>query len=108
MVGFKEWKDFNKFMQEYAKCCCQNCTGWMDNDMNDSQFICMRTVSPVRLDLMSVCVEWQNDDGKTLDDVDREFPFKFSEKTWDKLTEIKEDLTFEEIVEIIENEEHKE
>ena len=106
MVGFKEWKDFNKFMQEYAKCCCQNCTGWMDNDMNDSQFICMRTVSPVRLDLMSVCVEWQNDDGKTLDDMDRDFPFKFSEDVWHELIKIEEDLTFEEIKEIIENEEH--
>ena len=47
--------------------------------MNDGQFICMRTVSPVRLNMLSVCVEWQNDDGKTLDDMDREFPFKFSE-----------------------------
>ena len=106
MVGFKEWIDFNKFMQTYAKCCCQNCTGWMDNNINDSQFICMRVVSPVRLDFMCVCVEWQGENGESLDDIDREFPLKFSEEIWDRLTEIEEDLTFEEIKEIIENEEH--
>ena len=106
MVGFKEWRDFNKFMRTYAKCCCQNCTGWMDNDMNKGQFICMRAVSPVRLDLMSVCVEWQGKNGESLDNIDREFPLKFSEDVWKRLTEIEEDLTFEEIKEIIENEEH--
>ena len=106
MVGFKEWSDYNKFMQEYAVACCQNCVGWSNNDMDDGQFICMRTVSPVRLDTLSVCVEWQNDDGKTLDDVDRDFPFKFSEDVWNKLMEIEEDLSFEELKEIIENEEH--
>ena len=106
MVGFKEWSDYNKFMQTYVKCCCQNCTGWMDNDMSGSQFICMRTVSPVRLDLMCVCVEWQGENGESLGDVDREFPLKFSKEIWNRLTEIEEDLTFEEIKEIIENEEH--
>ena len=106
MVGFKEWSDYNKFMQSYAVACCQNCTGWMDNDMNEGQFICMRTVSPVRLDMLSVCVEWQGENGESLDDVDRAFPFKFSKDVWVKLVEIEEDLTFEEIKEIIENEEH--
>lgn len=105
MVGFKEWSDYNKFMQSYAVACCQNCVGWSNNDMNDGQFICMRTVSPVRLNMLSVCVEWQNDDGKTLDDVDREFPFKFSEDVWNVLIKIEEDLTFEELKEIIDNNE---
>ena len=107
MVGFKEWRDYNLTLQTYAVACCQNCTGWIDSAINEGQFVCMRTVSPVRLDMISVCVEWQNSDGKVLDDVDREFPFKFSRETWDKLVEIEEDLTFEEIKEIIENyEEH--
>ena len=106
MVGFKEWKDFNKFMQKYAKCCCQNCVGWIDSAINESQFVCMRTVSPVRLELLCVCVEWQDKDGKTLDDFNRDFPLKFSRKTWDELVKIDEELTFEEIKEIIENEEH--
>ena len=106
MVGFKEWKDYNKFMQEYAVACCQNCTGWVVSDMNKGQFVCMRTVSPVRLDLMCVCVEWENKDGKTLDDVDREFPLNFSENILDKLNKIEEDLTFDEIKEIIDNEKH--
>ena len=56
--------------------------------------------------MLSVCVEWQNEDGKTLDDMDREFPFKFSEDVWNELIKIEEDLIFEEIKEIIENEKH--
>ena len=107
MVGFKEWSDYNKFMQKYAKCCCQNCTGWIGEDMNKGQFVCMRVISPVRLNMTTVCVEWQGENGESLDDVDREFPFKFSKDVWDKLTEIEEDLSFEEIKEIIENEEYK-
>ena len=106
MVGFKEWIDFNLFMMNYGKCCCQNCVGWMDSAIDQGQFVCMRTVSPVRLDMLTVCVEWQNSDGKSLDDFDREFPFTFSKNAWDKLIEIEEDLTFEEIKEIIENETH--
>lgn len=108
MVGFKEWRDYNLFMQNYAKCCCQNCTGWIDSAMDDGRFVCMRTVSPVRLDMISVCVEWQNKNGKTLDDYDRSFPLWISENVWEKLIEIEEDLTFEEIREIIDDEKHKE
>ena len=108
MVGFKEWSDYNKFMQKYAVACCQNCTGWIGSDMDKGQFVCMKTISPINLNLIQVCVEWENKDGKTLDDVDRGFPFKFSERTLDELENIGEDLTFEEIEEIINNEEHKE
>lgn len=108
MVGFKEWSDYNKFMQEYAICCCQNCTGWIGEDMNKGQFVCMRVISPIRLDMTNVCVEWQNNDGKVIDDYDKDmFPFKFSEKVWDVLTHTDGDKTFEELKELIESyEEH--
>ena len=105
MVGFKEWSDYNKFMQTYAVACCQNCVGW--NGTDTGRFVCMRTLSPIRLDMLNVCAEWQNSDGKVLDDYDKDmFPFKFSEEVWDKLISIEDELTFEELKEIIENEEH--
>lgn len=108
MVGFKDWSDYNQFMQEYAVCCCQNCVGYSHKqDINSGRFVCMRTMSPVRLDITNVCVEWQNEDGKVLDDYDKDmFPFKFSETVWEKLIHMDEDLSFEELVEVIDNEEH--
>ena len=105
MVGFKEWSDYNRFMGEYAICCCQNCVGYSSNDLNKGQFVCMRTLSPVRLDLLGVCTEWQNSDGKVLDDYDKDmFPFKFSEEVWEELIHIDGDKTFEWIKEFIEDE----
>lgn len=102
MVGFKEWSDYNKFMQTYAVACCQNCVGWQDNDTG--RFVCMRAIAPIRLDMVTVCVEWQNSDGKVLDDYDKDmFPFKFSEELWEVLIHMDEDKTFEELKEIIEN-----
>ena len=106
LVGFKTWLDYNRFMQTYAVACCQNCRWFPDSAMNNGQFICMGTTSPVRLDMIQVCVEWEND-GKNIDDYDRDmFPFKFSEKVWEKLVTMDVDLTFEELKEIIEDEEH--
>lgn len=107
-MRFKDWTEFNKFMQEYAYCCCQNCVGY-NGDMDKGQFVCMRTLSPVRFDLLCVCAEWQNKDGKILDDYDRENKFKFSTDTLDKIMQIDRELSFDEIKEIIEdNEEVKE
>ena len=104
----KDWTEFNKFMQEYAYCCCQNCVGY-NGDMDKGQFVCMRTLSPVRFELLCVCTEWQNKDGKILDDYDRENKFKFSINTLNKLIQTDGELTFDEIKEIIEdNEEVKE
>lgn len=100
MVGFKDWRDYNLFMKEYGKYCCQNCTGWDDKKIDRSQFLCMRTLSPVRLGMVKVCDEWQGKDGETLDDFDKSFPLKMSEDTWEKLINIDEKLTFEEIKEL--------
>lgn len=109
MVGFKEWSDYNKFMQTYATCCCQTCVGYSSNDLNKGQFVCMRTLSPVRLDMLGVCAEWQNSDGRVLDDYDKDmYPYRFSEEIGEKLMSIEEDMTFEELKEIIDNETVKE
>jgi len=108
MVDFKEWSDYNKFMQTYGTCCCQNCTGY-NGDLDKGQFVCMRTLSPVRLDMICVCVEWQNSDGRIWDDYNHDdFPFKFSESIWEKLIHIDGDKTFEWIKEFIDNETIKE
>lgn len=105
MVGFKEWSDYNRFMKEYAVACCQNCIGYQDND--NGQFICMIALSPVRQDMFPVCHSWQSSDGKVKDDLDMDmFPFKFSEEVWEVLIHTDGDKTFEELKEIIENEEH--
>lgn len=101
-MEFKNWGDFNKFMREYATCCCQNCVGY-NGDMEKGQFVCMRTLSPIRFDLLCVCTEWQNKDGKTLDDYDRENKFKFSNKKLGELMELDGEYTFEELKEHIEN-----
>ena len=108
MVGFKEWRDYNKFMQTYAICCCQNCTGF-NGDLNKGQFVCMQTLSPVRLDMLGVCAEWQDSDGRILDDYDKDmYPYRFSEEIGEKLMSIEEDMTFEELKGIIDNETIKE
>lgn len=103
-MEFKSWTDFNKFMLEYAQCCCQNCVGY-NGDMDKGQFVCMRTLSPIRFDLLCVCTEWQNSDGKILDDYDRENKFKFSNKKLGELTALDGEYTFEELKEIIEDHE---
>jgi len=107
MVNFKSWTDYNKFVREYSYCCCQNCK-WYDDDLSKGFFVCMGTLAPVRLNLTQVCVEWRNSDGKVLDDYpEREnFPFKFHEDIWEKLIHLDEDLSFEELKEIIDNETH--
>ena len=108
MMEFKDWGEFNKFMKEYAICCCQNCVGYHGN-MTKGQFVCMRTLSPVRFDLLCVCAEWQNKDGKILDDYDRSEPFKFSNETLEKIIDLDGKYTFEELKEFVEkNEEVKE
>ena len=107
-MRFKDWTEFNKFMQEYAYCCCQNCVGY-NGDMDKGQFVCMRTLSPVRFDLLCVCTEWQNHDGKILDDYDRSIPYKFSNELLDEIVGLNGEYTFEELKEYIEsNEEVKE
>lgn len=107
MVDFKEWGDYNKFMQTYAIASCQNCIGYQDND--NGQFVCMVTLSPVRQDMLAVCHSWQSSDGKVKDDLDLDmFPFKFSKDVWQKLENLDKEMTFEEIKEFIENEKFKE
>ena len=102
MVGFKTFEDFHKFLKEYAVCSCLNCVGYYGDD-NCNQFICMKTLSPVRFELLHLCVEWENKDGKVLDDYSNQKRWKFSDETAEKL-EVLENATFEEIKEIVENE----
>ena len=102
MVKFKTWEDFHKFLKKYAKCSCLNCIGFM-GDEYAKQFICMRTLSPVRFDMLHICVEWKNKDGKTLKDFENKGNWNFSDRVAIKLEELGE-VTFEEIEKVIEDE----
>lgn len=101
-MQFKTWSDFHHFLKKYATCSCLNCVGFF-GDENTKQFICMRTVSPVRLDMIQICAEWENSDGKTLKDFGEDYKWKFSSDVCKILDEMK-NVTFEEAEEVIKNE----
>lgn len=105
MVQFKTWEDLHKFLQEYAYCSCVNCVGF--NGSNDgSLFICMKTLSPVQLKMIQLCVEWENNEHETLQDYEGLGMFKFSEEIGKKIDKL-DNVTFEEIERIINEESNK-
>ena len=63
----------------------------------------MRTLSPVRFDLLCVCAEWQNKDGRILDDYDRTIQYKFSNELLEEIVELDGEYTFEMLKEFIES-----
>jgi len=105
MVSFESWDDLNLFLKEYAYCSCLNCVGYTGKEYS-SQFVCMKTLSPVRLDMLQVCAEWQNENGKWLKDYEDKSFYKFSDETAKKIDELGL-ATFDEIKELIEHEESK-
>ena len=75
MVEFQSWRDFYIFLRDYCNFSCLNCYyGGSDVDLNkehtDSEYahvFCKESISMVRLDLMSLCVNWHDKDtGKSL------------------------------------------
>lgn len=102
MVKFASWTDRNLFVKEYMTCSCLNCVGW-HGELDSAQFVCMRTLSPVRMDMINVCVEWEDKDGHQLKDFKEYNLFKFSDEIADKI-ESMPISTFEELKEVIENE----
>ena len=100
MAYFKTWRDFKLFYKTYATCSCMNCK-YGDSEKDSGLFVCMKTLSPVRLNLIHVCAEWEDDDGHTMKDFLDRRELKLSNETIEKLNEITERLTFEEIEEII-------
>lgn len=87
------------FLKEYANCSCLNCIGF--NGSEDSGlFVCMKTLSPVRLNIIQVCVEWENKEHETLKDYEGEDKFKFSDEIANKIDKL-ENTTFEKIEKII-------
>lgn len=102
MVQFKSWKDFHKFTEKYVTCSCLNCRGY-NGSIDNGLFVCMKTLSPVRLDMIQVCVEWENKDNETLKDYEGESRFRFPDEVCDKIDNLK-NATFEEIEEIIDEE----
>ena len=102
-MNFKSWEDFHRFLKKYATCSCLNCTGYLGSTENCEMFICMETLSPVRLNMLQLCAEWKDKDGKTLDDFGDEYKWKFSSEVAEKLDKM-QNVTFEEAEEVIKNE----
>jgi hypothetical protein len=102
MVRFKTFEDFHKFLNEYAYCSCLNCVGYAGSE-NCKQFVCMKTLSPVRFDMLHICAEWQDKDGRNLNDFSDKSDWKFSEKVAEKIEEMGV-ASFEEIKKVVESE----
>jgi hypothetical protein len=66
----------------------------------------MKTLSPVRLDMLPLCAEWQGHNGELLKDYGDKSFYKFSNETAKKIGELGL-ATFDEIKELIEHEESK-
>jgi len=103
MVRFKEWEDYTMFLLEYCPCTCLNCKYGTDGDIHKKQFVCMKTLSPVRLDMVRLCVEWENTDGETLKDYGGEFIINIHPKIAEELEKGDKLLSFDEIKEFVED-----
>lgn len=100
MAKFKTWEDFILFYEKYVTCSCINCK-WGNAKENTGVMVCMKTLSPIQLNLVQLCVEWENEDGQTLYDYEGEYEFKLSENTIKMISEKDGRLSFEEIEAII-------
>ena len=103
MVKFKDWTDYTRFMLEYCPCTCLNCKYGTNGDVNKKQFVCMRTLSPVRLNITRLCPEWINKDNETLKDYGDEFTICIRSDIADEMEKISGLWSFEEIKEFVEN-----
>ena len=101
MVQFKSWEDFKLFMETFATCSCFNCTGYHDDKDFNGMFICWKTLSPVRMDMIQVCAEWESSDGKTLSDYDDLNKYNLSDEIIEKLDSITELMSYEDILEVV-------
>lgn len=72
-----------------------------DSESDSGLFVCMKTLSPVRLNLIHVCAEWEDEKNHTMIDFLDQRELNISDEVIEKLNEIDERLTFEEIEAII-------
>lgn len=105
IMEFESWRDANLFFKEYMVCSCCNCKyGLSEDKFDESQFICFKTLSPVRLALIRLCPEWENNQGETLKDYEDEDMFTLSDETLEMLEELDGKISFNEIKEYLNNE----
>ena len=103
LVSFKSWEDFALLLKNHAIASCYNCIGW-NGSIDKGQFVCMRTVSPIRLDMIHICAEWTDNDGQKLDDLgDIDWNWTFSKATGDKIEELGY-ASYDEMLEVINEE----
>lgn len=73
-MEFKTWRDYYRFVQEYANASCINChyTGKPIESDKDSMYkrvFCTRHISMVEFAFQFLCTEWIHEDtGKSLED----------------------------------------
>ena len=101
MVKFKSWDDYRKFMMEYCRCSCFNCIGYVHSDDEfKGRFICMKTLSPVRMDLLHICTEWENKDGETWEKYGDESIYALDDEIVEKIEAMTGEVSFEDILEV--------
>lgn len=82
MVAFKTWRDAYIFIRDYSNFSCLNCKyGGANIDTTqehpDSTYVylfCKNAIAMVRLDFITVCNEWTNNQDKTLKDYPEDTP----------------------------------
>ena len=106
MVEFKSWRDYYIFLKDYCNFSCLNCyySGAgvdLSKEHTDSEYaylFCMESISMVRLDLMSLCAKWVDEDtGKSLEEYGDAPLFKLSDDVINKLNETNKKWTIDEL-----------
>lgn len=106
MVEFKSWRDYYIFLKDYCNFSCLNCYyGGTHVDLSkehtDSEYahvFCRESISMVRLDLMSLCAKWVDEDtGKSLEEFIDAPLFELSDDVINKLDETGKKWTIDEL-----------
>lgn len=101
MPKFASWKDYNLLLKNWAYCSCLNCVGY-NGDLDKGTFVCMRAISPIRLDMLVSCVDWMNEDTETLDDYPNHNEWKFPDIVADEIDAwAGAEINYEQIMDII-------
>ena len=110
MVEFKTWRDYYIFLKDYTNFSCLNCyysgTGVdLSRDHPDSTYayvFCMESISMVRLDMMSLCGNYKNEDtGKSLEEYGDAPLFDLSDEVINQLNETGKKWSIEEVKELL-------
>lgn len=88
MIEFKTWRDSYIFLKDYATCSCLNCVHTkadldLSVDHSDSEYarhFCTHHIAMVNLSFMTVCQNWEDENGNTIASKGDEKVWKLSEE----------------------------